>query len=316
MSPDREYELAEAYAGARPRLISVAYAVLGSHSEAEDVVSDCWLRLVAADEREVIRDLDAWTTVTVARAALDTLRSARKRREIYTGPWLPEPIVGYGPGVDITGDPADQVTLDDTVRYALLVVLESLSPAERTAWVLHDLFRLDFNVVAEAVGRTPAAVRQLALRARNHVNSQAPRVDVTPLEHDAVVRSFLVAAGGGDLGPLVSALDPKVVLTSDGGGLVTAARQPILGAEKIGRFLRGILTSLPPDERLEPIVLNRELGIGIFNGDLLTTAVSITLDGGRIIRIDVIRSPEKLPVVRLRDLRFPSDRDDREEPSR
>lgn len=295
MTPDRETELAAAYTRARTRLTSVAYAVLGSHTEAEDVVSDCWLRLVAADERDPIRDVDGWATVTVARAALDVLRSARRRREAYTGPWLPEPVVAYGDRPEALRDPADRVSLDDTLRYALLVVLESLSPAERTAWVLHDLFEMPFTEVAEAVGRTPAAVRQLAARARAHVSAGAPRVDVSRHEHDAAVRGFIAAAAGGDLGVLLQALDPEVVLTSDGGGHVSAALRPVLGAEKVGRLLVGVLTRLSPDQRVEPIRLNGELGVGIFDRDRLSTAVAFTFDGDRIVRLDLIRSPYKLP---------------------
>jgi RNA polymerase sigma-70 factor (ECF subfamily) len=290
----RETELAAAYERARPRLVSVAYAVLGSHSEAEDVVSDCWLRLVAADARESVRDIEAWATITVARAALDTARSARRRREVYVGPWLPEPVVGRG-GEATASDPADRISLDDTIRYALLVVLESLSPAERTAWVLHDLFGLPFGEIAEAVGRTPAAVRQLASRARAHVNAHAPRVDVSRGQHDAAVRSFISAAAGGDLSALIEALDPDVVLTSDGGGEVTAALRPVLGADKVGRLLVGLLNQLPPCAEIEPVVLNGELGIGIVDDTGLSSVVAFTFDGGLITRIDMIRSPRKLP---------------------
>jgi RNA polymerase sigma-70 factor (ECF subfamily) len=289
----RESDLAEAYASARPRLVSVAYAVLGSHSEAEDVVSDCWLRLVAADARERVRDVEAWATITVARAALDTARSARRRREVYVGPWLPEPVVGR-PG-EPAGDPAERISLDDTIRYALLVVLESLSPAERTAWVLHDLFGLPFGEIAEAVGRTPAAVRQLASRARAHVNAHAPRVDVSRGQHEAAVRGFIAAAAGGDLSALISALDPDVVLTSDGGGEVTAALRPVLGADKVGRLLVGLLQQLPPCAVIEPVVLNGELGIGVVDDTGLSSVIAFTFDGGSITRIDMIRSPHKLP---------------------
>lgn len=295
MTPDarRKADLAEAYARARPRLVSVAYAVLGSHSEAEDVVSDCWLRLAAADARESVRDVEAWATITVARAALDTARSARRRREVYVGPWLPEPVVGRAG--DPIGDPAERISLDDTIRYALLVVLESLSPAERTAWVLHDLFGMPFGEIAEAVGRTPAAVRQLASRARAHVNAHAPRVDVSRGQHDAAVRGFIAAAAGGDLSALIEALDPDVLLTSDGGGEVSAALRPVLGADKVGRLLAGLLNQLPPCAVIEPVVLNGELGIGVVDDTGLSSVVAFTFDGGRITRLDMIRSPRKLP---------------------
>lgn len=291
----RESELAAVFNAARSRLVNVAYAVLGSHSEAEDVVSDCWLRLVAADAGESVRDIEGWSTVVVARAAVDTLRSARKRRELYVGPWLPEPRIG---ALSTMEDPAERVSLDDSVRYALLVVLESLSPAERTAWVLHDLFGLTFDEIAEAVGRSTAAVRQLASRARVHIEANAPRVDVSRQEHDVAVQRFFEAAAGGDLAPLLHALDPNVVLTSDGGGIVNAALQPIVGADKVGRFLVGLLTTrMDPDERVAPITINGELGVGAFSGDQITTAVAFTFDGERLVRIDIVRTPEKLPCL-------------------
>jgi RNA polymerase sigma-70 factor (ECF subfamily) len=292
----RESELAAAYQQARPRLVRVAYAVLGSHAEAQDVVADCWLRLAAADARGPVGDVEAWGTVTVARAALDTLRSARVRRETYPGPWLPEPVVGAGP--DGGGqDPADRVSLDDSVSYALLVVLETLTPAERTAWVLHDLFGMTFTDVAQTVGRTPAAVRQLAARARSHVSARAPRVQVSQAEHSAAVARFLSAAVGGDLSALVSALDPDVVLTADGGGEVAAARRPVRGADKVARFLLGTVRFLRPAEQVRVITVNGMPGLGVIDDGRLTTVVSFTINDGRIIRIDMIRAPHKLPKV-------------------
>jgi RNA polymerase sigma-70 factor, ECF subfamily len=293
---DRDGELAAAYDHARPRLLRVAYAVLGSRTEAEDVVSECWLRLVAADARDPVGDVDAWATVTVARAALDALRSARLRRELYTGPWLPEPLVGAGPG---SQDPADRVSLDETISYALLVVLETLTPAERTAWVLHDLFGMSFTDVAETVGRTPAAVRQLASRARRHVSARAPRVQVSMAEHSTAVNQFLNAAAGGDLSALLAALDPDVVLTSDGGGQVTAARKPVHGAGKVARFLRGAVRFIDPAEQVRVITVNGAPGLGIFRDSELTTVVSFTTTDDRISRVDIIRAPLKLPPLPL-----------------
>jgi RNA polymerase sigma-70 factor (ECF subfamily) len=284
---EREGELATAYQNARPRLVRVAYAVLGSHAEAEDVVSDCWLRLITADERDPVADIEAWSTVTVARAALDTLRSARKRREVYPGPWLPEPIVE-------AGDPADRVTLDETLSYALLVVLETLTPAERTAWVLHDVFGMAFTEVAETVGRSPAAVRQLAARARGHISDRAPRVQVSKAEHHATVTRFLSAAIGGDMSGLLAALDPDVVLISDGGGQVSAARRPVYGADRVARFLTGTARFYKPTEEVRIISVNGATGLGLFDGDELTAVASFTMKGDRIGRIDVIRAPLKL----------------------
>ncbi|MGZ8177407.1 RNA polymerase sigma factor SigJ [Williamsia sp. SKLECPSW1] len=286
---DRQDELAAAYHAVRPRLIRIAYAILGTHAEAEDVVADCWLRLVDADGRATVDDVEAWSTVVVSRAALDTLRSARRRREEYVGPWLPEPVVAP---VD---DPADRVTLDDQVSYALLVVLETLSPAERTVWVLHDLFGMPFAEVAETVGRTPAAVRQLASRARSHVAAGAPRVAVTADQHDSAVRGFLSAALGGDMAACLAALDPDVVLTSDGGGVVSAARRPIVGADKVARFLFGILATRVAAAELTPITVNGRLAVAAVRDGRVDSVISLTLDGDRITRVDIVRAPDKLP---------------------
>jgi RNA polymerase sigma-70 factor, ECF subfamily len=286
----RDAMLAAAYQRARPRLVRIAYAVLGSHAEAEDVVSECWLRLAAADRVEPVRDVDAWATVAVARAALDTARSARMRREVYPGSWLPEPVIDHV----ADGDPADRVSLDDTVSYALLVVLETLTPAERTSWVLHDLFGMTFTDVAATVGRTPAAVRQLAARARAHIEARTPRVPVDAAAHAAAVHRFLDAAVGGDIQTLVSALDPDVTLVSDGGGEVWAVRRPIVGAAKVARFLYGI-TEQPDDaQQIRSVTINGGPGLGIFEGSRLTTAVVLTVVDELIARIDFIRAPSKL----------------------
>lgn len=280
--------LAVAYDAERPRLVRVAYAILGSRVEAEDVVADCWLRLVSADGRDPVRDVGAWATVTVARAALDTLRSARVRRESYVGPWLPEPVVAAVP------DAADRVSLDDSVRYALLVALERLTPAERTAWVLHDIFELPFAEVGEAVGRTPEAVRQLARRAREHVTAETPRVAVDATTHDRVVMAFLQAAAGGDLAGLVRMLDPSVVLTSDGGGVVNAARRPVVGPDKVARFMAGIARR---DGEVELVGINGRTGIAFRVAGQLHSVVSFTVDGPQITRIDIVLAPDKLSGV-------------------
>lgn len=289
MSADREAQLAEEYNAARPRLVRLAYAVTGSTSDAEDVVSDGWLRLVNADAREPILDIGAWSTVTVTRLALDLLKSARVQRERYVGPWLPEPLV------ETTNDPADRVTLDESVSYALMVVLESLSPAERTTWVLHDLFGLPFSEVAEIVGRSPAAVRQLAARARRHVADNAPRLTVTATEHDAAVTAFLAASAGGDLAGLLHVLDPEVVLTSDGGGVVNAARHPVYGADRVSRFILGIAENVQAGQHLETVPVNGSTGLALYDGDHIAIVISFTVQDAKITRLDFVLAPNKLP---------------------
>jgi RNA polymerase sigma-70 factor (ECF subfamily) len=286
----RQAELAHTYDAARPRLIRVAYAILGSRVEAEDVVADTWLKLARADEAQVIRDVLGWATVATARGALDVLRSARVRREAYVGPWLPEPVLTTHDG-DVF-DPADRVTLDDSIRYALLVVLERLSPAERTAWVLHDLFEMPFTEVAAVVGRAPAAVRQLASRARAHLAEAGQRFEVDPDRHDEVVGAFVLAAAGGDLASLVGTLDSDVVLTSDGGGAVNAARRPVLGADRVARFILGIAAK--HEGGIVPVQVNGATGLAVMAGDDLHSVVSLTVRGSLISRVDIVLAPEKL----------------------
>lgn len=285
----REEELAAQYADARNHLIRVAYAVLGTRVEAEDVVGDCWLRLLEADGRGPVRDVAAWATVAVARAALDVLRSARHQRELYVGDWLPAPDLH---AVEV--GPDQRVSIDESVRYALLVVLETLSPAERVAFVMHDLFGYSFPEIAELVGRTPAAVRQLASRARRHVELRAPRFDIQAAEQRAVVDAFLVAAQGGDLAALVVLLDENVVLTADGGGIVTAARRPVHGRSRVARFLLGTFAQLDDDHDIRQIWVNGERGIALLTRGKLHTVMVLTAPAGAIARVDIVRAPEKL----------------------
>jgi RNA polymerase sigma-70 factor (ECF subfamily) len=285
--------LAVAFTQARPRLVRVAYAITGSYSEAEDAVADCWLRLAAADSVEPVRDVEAWAVVAVSRIALDTLRSARVRREQYTGPWLPEPLVA-APGA-ATADPADTVTLADEVGYALLVVMEALSPAMRTAFVLHDVFGLTFNEIAVVVGRTPAAVRQLASRARHQVRQQSPWPSASTAEHRQVVDAFAAAVAGGDLAALIRVLDPDVLLVSDGGGVVTAARRPVLGADRVARFLLGNRAKARPGDETASVLVNGAPGFAVYRQGELVTVVAVTVAAGRVARLDLIRAPGKLP---------------------
>jgi len=304
-----EDRLAEAFSAARPRLVRVAYAILGSHAEAEDVVADCWLRLVGADAVEPVRDLESWAVVAVSRMALDVLRSARVRREQYVGPWLPEPVltggggqaaavagtVGASSSAGFGGDPADKVTLDDEVSYALLVVLETLSPPERTAFVLHDLFGMPFAEVASVVGRSPVAVRQLASRARRQVRSHGGVPSANSAERRRVVAAFEVAVTSGDLTRLIHVLDPDVVLVSDGGGVVSAARRPIEGADRVGRFLLGVMAKGLAEAQVAQVDVNGAPGFALYHDGELVTVVSVTVAGGKVARLDLVRAPAKLP---------------------
>src|SRR5690242_5902711 len=202
----------------RPYLFRVAYSHLGSLGEADDVLQEAWLRLVRTDRSE-IRNLRAWLTTVVSRLAIDSLTSARARREEYVGPWLPEPLVDARPPEE---DPAGRAELDESVSMALLIVLESLSPAERSAFLMHDVFGYTFEEVAGMVGRSPAATRQLASRARHAVEARRPRYPAAPDEQERVVEAFHAASENGDLEALLAVLDPEVTFRSDGGGAVSA----------------------------------------------------------------------------------------------
>jgi RNA polymerase sigma-70 factor, ECF subfamily len=277
------------FARARPRLLRLAYTELGDLDEAEDVVQEAWLRLERADA-DSIDDLDAWLTTVVGRLALDTLRSARARREAYVGSWLPEPLVAASGN----GDPADRVTLDESVSYALLALLEQLSPAERTAFVLHDIFEMPFGKIAAIVGRSPEAVRQLASRARRHVTARRPRFEATRAEHESAVHAFARAIAEGDLNGLLAVLDPEVVWTSDGGGHATTARRPLRGAARVARAWLAFRRKPAIAANPTPIEVNGRLGLQVTGMDGNDAVLAFLVDGGQIARIDAVRNPAKL----------------------
>ena len=279
-------DLAAEFEALRPQLTRVAYGMLGSLAEAEDVVQEAWLRLTGADPQG-IDDLRAWLTTVVGRLALDALGSARRRRESYVGEWLPEPVVEeYG----------DDPTLDQSVSTALLVLLERLSPAERTAFLLHDVFDLPFEKVAAIVGRSPAAVRQLAARGRAHVEAGKPRFPADREEEERLVVAFALAWQEGDHEALLGVLDPGAVLRADGGGYVNAAGKPLLGADRIARALIGlrrgsIRQGRETEGRLARV--NGATGLVLVDEEA-TSVVSLTIDAGRIVAVDIVRNPEKL----------------------
>lgn len=274
----------------RPRLFGVAYGLLGSVAEAEDVVQDAWIRLQRTDVDQ-IDDLTGWLVTTTSRLALDVLRAARTRREAYVGPWLPEPV-------ETAPDPADSVSLADSMSWAMLVVLETLSPAERAAFVLHDVFGLSFDEVGAALGRTPAACRKLASRAREHVEQRQPRFDVDPKAHRAVVEAFSKATRSGDLDGLLGLLDPDAVLTSDGGGLVRAARNPIRGADKVARFLIGV-SGKYTDRSHRPITINGSPALVTVGGGIVDGVIALGIEDGRITTVDYLRNPQKFAGLRI-----------------
>jgi RNA polymerase sigma-70 factor, ECF subfamily len=292
IQPAAEQQLATEFAQLRPYLLRVAYSHLGSLSEAEDLVQEAWIRLERTDRPE-IRNLRGWLTTVVSRLALDALTSARSRRERYVGPWLPEPLVQADPN---EADPARRVDLDESVSMALLVVLESLSPGERSAFLLHDVFGYSFNEVAQIVGRTPAAARQLATRGRHAVEARRPRYPADLEQQREVVSAFRAAAQNGDVGSLIELLDPAVTFRSDGGGVVNAARTVFTGAERVARIFTAMAGHFGAQFRMRPIVVNGAPGLLLETGEY-PSVIAFSIDQGRISEIDIVRNPEKLGTV-------------------
>jgi RNA polymerase sigma-70 factor (ECF subfamily) len=273
--------------GERRQLINLAYRLLGSLAEAEDAVQEAFARwyTLPDDQRDAVASPVAWLMRVTSRICLDQLRSARARRERYVGEWIPEPLPDQG-------DPADQVTLDESVTMAFLVVLESMTPAERVAFILHDVFRYPFADVAAIVGRTPAACRQLASSARRRVRASRPSLTATA-PHTGVVEDFRRAWAAGDIRALVALLDPDATATGDGGGLVPARPRPIEGAEQIARFLVERVRATP-GITLHGSAVNGQPGL-VARLDGVTVAVyAFRLAGDRITHIWAVLNPEKI----------------------
>jgi RNA polymerase sigma-70 factor (ECF subfamily) len=272
----------------RSLLFTVAYEMLGSAADAEDVVQETWLRWadLGAGARADVRDPRAYLVRIVTRQALNRLRTLARRREEYVGEWLPEPLL-------TSPDVAEDVELAESVSFAMLTVLETLRPLERAVFVLREVFRTPYEEIAEAVGRTPAAVRQIAVRAGQHVAARRPRVQVSRAEQEAVVQRFLAAVRGGDLQGLLDVLAPDVVVVSDGGGVVAAARRPIAGAARVAGLL-ATLATLPGDFAARPLRVNGGPAARFDLDGELNTVASLVIDNGRITRIYAVRNPHKL----------------------
>ncbi|MFD0021574.1 RNA polymerase sigma factor SigJ [Streptomyces sp. NPDC058382] len=282
--------------GERRHLVSLAFRMLGTVAEAEDAVQETYIRWyrLSQEERDAIVVPRAWLTRVASRVCLNVLTSARRRHESYVGPWLPEPVPAYAfpASPPAAEDPLDHATLDESVSTALLVVLEAMTPAERVAFVLHDVFAMPFGEISEVVGRTPAACRQLATSARRRVQKSRAR-RASRAEHDEIVRAFAAAARNGDLAGLIAVLDPGAVLRSDGGGVVTAARNPVVGAEKIARFLFGALGKNP-----QAAVLEQEtpdgLGFALWDEGRIIGVVTLEEAAGLVTDIRMMMNPHKL----------------------
>ncbi|MGW2204924.1 RNA polymerase sigma factor SigJ [Streptomyces sp. NPDC001774] len=288
--------------GERRRLINLAYRLLGSVAEAEDAVQEAYARWYAMPRRrqEAIESPGAWLTTVAGRVCLDMLGSARARRERYVGAWIPEPVpdrtewIGgrTGAGRAEQADPADRITLDESVSMAFLVVLESMTPAERVAFVLHDVFRYPFAEVAAIVDRTPAACRQLASSARRRVRAASAPAAATAAQA-GLVRDFKEAWEARDIGALVGLLDPEATMTADGGGLVGTVLRPVEGAGPIARYLIHIADKAPGLTLLERAVNGRP-GLVAQHGGVTVTVAAFDVTEARVTRIWAVRNPEKL----------------------
>ncbi|MGW2161072.1 RNA polymerase sigma factor SigJ [Nonomuraea sp. NPDC001699] len=268
----------------RPAVFGAAYRILGSVAEAEDVTQDVWLRAAAADLSEV-RDLRAWLVTLAARASYTVLRSARVRRESYVGPWLPEPLL-TGP------DAAAQVLMDESVSTAMLVVMETLSPAERVALVLHDVFGFPFGRIAEVLGGTPAAGRKLASRARARVAAVKELPQASRAETERLLKAFRAAADAGNLAGLVELLHPEAVYIADGGGKVTAARRPVQGAAAIALLAVRQIEIRRPDA-FQVVEVNGQPALATYRGGELVWLDTVEITDGRITTWRRLANPEK-----------------------
>ena len=273
----------DAFVRHRNLLFTVAYEMLGSAADAEDVLQETWLRW-ADVERADVRDERAYLVRIATRLALNRMRTLARRRESYVGPWLPEPLL-------TTPDVAEDVELADSVSTAMLLVLETLSPTERAVFVLREVFDLPYDEIAAAVDKSPAAVRQVAHRAREHVEARRPRAAVTARERDEVIARFLGAAATGDLQALMDVLAPDVVLLTDGGGVKKAALRPIHGRDKVTRFLEAVM---PEGFVADVVVANGSPALRIAVDGEVDSVASLLVEDGRVTGLYVVRNPAKL----------------------
>ncbi len=276
----------DAFVTHRNLLFTVAYEMLGSAADAEDVLQETWLRWAEVDHAEV-RDERAYLVRITTRLSLNRLRTLTRQRETYVGPWLPEPLL-------TTPDVADDVELADSVSTAMLVVLETLTPTERAVFVLREVFDVPYDEIADAVDKSPAAVRQIAHRARNHVEARQPREQVSGRQREAILDRFVLAVESGDLQSLMDVLAPDVVLMTDGGGVKQAALRPILGREKALRFLEGAATKGGPIDAVHRTMVNGRPGLAFVIDGQVDTLLTILVEDGVVAGLYAVRNPAKL----------------------
>ncbi|MFV9427617.1 RNA polymerase sigma-70 factor [Rhodococcus aetherivorans] len=277
---------ADVFTEHRGLLFSIAYEITGSVADSEDVLQESYIRWARADT-DTVDNPRAYAAQIVTRQALNSLRSAQRRREDYVGPWLPEPIL-------TAPDAADEVDLAESVSTAMLLVLETLTPVERAVFVMREVFGFEYGRIAETVDRTESAVRQIAHRAREHVHARQRRFTPAGDETDRVVAAFLTAATTGDLDGLLSLLAPDVRYLADGGGKVNAARVPVLGSAKVARLFLGLVRHPLPDMTIEPAVVNSMPGVLVYSAGVLDMVLHFEIDGGLVTGVYVVRNPDKL----------------------
>ncbi|WP_099023466.1 RNA polymerase sigma-70 factor [Mycolicibacterium palauense] len=287
-------EHARRFTDLRPLLFTIAYEILGSATESDDVLQESYLRWAAVD-LATVADARAYLARLVTRQSLNALRAASRRREEYVGPWLPEPLLVADGGDE--GAAAD-VLLAESVSMAMLVVLETLSPDERAVFVLREVFGFDYDEIASAVGRSVAAVRQMAHRSREHVRARRKRFDpVDPRQSMQLTTEFFAAAATGDVEALMSMLAPDVVWTADSGGKVSAARRPVVGARNVARLVMGLIRLGGPEGRVEPAIYNNAPALVLYLGERLEGVVGVEVTDGRITNFYAMRNPDKLAAV-------------------
>ncbi|MDA3644770.1 RNA polymerase sigma-70 factor [Saccharopolyspora indica] len=283
---DRTDPATAVFVAHRNLLFTVAYEMLGSAADAEDVLQETWLRWTGVD-LGAVRDRRAFLVRITTREALTRLRALRRRKESYTGPWLPEPLL-------TAPDVAEDVELADSVSMAMLLVLETLAPTERAVFVLREVFDLGYDEIAGAVGRTPAAVRQIAHRARNHVTARRPRGNTSPAEARDALEAFRLAVETGDVQRLLDVLAPDVVLLTDGGGVVPAALAPVVGADQVTRVLNRLTAA-----SLRPMQINGQPALLIELTGKADSVLAVRIDDGLITGLYAVRNPEKLARIDL-----------------
>jgi RNA polymerase sigma-70 factor (TIGR02957 family) len=276
----------ESFVAHRNLLFTVAYEMLGSAADAEDVLQEAWLRWVKVD-LEQVRDERAFLVRITTRLALDRLRVLKRRKEAYVGPWLPEPLL-------TAQDVAEDLELAEDVSMAIMLVLETLSPTERAVFVLREAFGFGYDEIAAAVQKSPAAVRQIAHRARGHVEARRPRQPVSPTVAQAVVESFRRALQTGDFQSLLDILAPDVVLLADGGGLKRAARRPVVGAETVTRYVSRVLIRRGVPLTADPTVINGSPALLLSVDGMIDGVLGMRVEESRISGIYYVRNPEKL----------------------